>query len=142
MTGTDSVTLSPTDKNAIKAFVKGGGTLVVDAAGGSKRFYVSMHQHIRDMFGGSALKPLNVNSKIFSRSKSPIKQVRYRIASRKRIESNAVQLQAVTLNGRNAVILSREDITSGLLGHHSGVVDGYEPESAYAIMRNVVMTSK
>ncbi len=142
MTGTDGVSLSPAGKKALKAFVASGGTLVVDAAGGSKKFYAAMHGALRGIFGAAALKPLGGACPVYTRGKNPIKKVRYRPAARKRVTSNAVRLEGVTVKGRNAaVILSREDLTAGLLGFESGVVDGYSPDSAYNIVRNIIMVS-
>ena len=38
-------------------------------------------------------------------------------------------------------IFSREDITHGLLGVPHFAVDGYAPESAFAVLRNIVLTA-
>jgi hypothetical protein len=47
-------------------------------------------------------------------------------------------LEAVAIEGRPAILLSREDITSGLLGVKCITIDGYTPMSANALMRNIV----
>jgi hypothetical protein len=141
MTGTGGVTLQAAEKNAIKAYVNGGGTLVIDGAGGDKKFYLSMHQALRDIFSAAALRPLSPAEKFFTRPSTPIKQVSYRPATRRRTDSSAVRLEAVSINKRPAVVLSREDLTAGMLGFHSGTVDGYKHKSAYAILRNIIMTA-
>ncbi len=37
------------------------------------------------------------------------------------------------------VVFSREDITAGLVGYPSWTVDGYQPETAFTILRNIVL---
>ena len=48
-------------------------------------------------------------------------------------------LRAVLIDDRPAVLFSREDLTAGLVGYPSYACYGYDPESAYAIMRNIVL---
>jgi hypothetical protein len=45
----------------------------------------------------------------------------------------------MTDNGRIAVIFSRQDVTAGLIGALTKTIDGYAPDTAYNIMRNIVM---
>ncbi len=143
LTGTGAVSLAGPQKNGLKAFVESGGRLVVDAAGGSKDFYNAMHKTLRDIFGASSIKAMSGGNPVFTRKKNPIKDVSYRPATRKRFGGKAIKLEGITVKGRRgAVILSREDLTTGLLGAPSGVVDGYAPDSAYNIVRNIIMTSK
>jgi hypothetical protein len=47
-------------------------------------------------------------------------------------------LEVIKLNDREAVYLSRADLTTGLLGFPSPTVDGYMPETAFGIVRNIV----
>ena len=47
-------------------------------------------------------------------------------------------LRAVTSNGRIAIIYSREDITSGLVGYNFYGIRGYSPDSAVNLMINLV----
>ena len=42
-------------------------------------------------------------------------------------------------NDRPVIIYSAQDVTGGLVGYPSYAVDGYEPVSAFAILRNVVL---
>ena len=45
------------------------------------------------------------------------------------------------MGDRLSVLLSREDLTGGLVGYASYACDGYAPQTAYEIMRNVVLTA-
>ena len=44
-----------------------------------------------------------------------------------------------TAAGRLGVVYSREDLTGGLVGYASYACDGYAPQTAYEIMRNVML---
>ena len=50
LTGTTGVKFSPAELDAIKAYVNGGGTLLIDAAGGSGEFITSMTEQLRTLF--------------------------------------------------------------------------------------------
>ena len=58
-----------------------------------------------------------------------------------RHETIPVDVGGVTVGetGRVGVYYSREDLTAGLVGYNCHPVDGYQPESAYAIMRNIIL---
>ena len=71
-----------------------------------------------------------------------LRKVVYRGMAKKRLGGDpAPNLRAVLLDERPAVYYSREDITHGLLGTPSLPVDGYDSESAFAVLRNIVLTS-
>ena len=45
----------------------------------------------------------------------------------------------MTFNGRLGVIFSREDLSTGLVGHAVDGVIGYDPVTATVLMRNVIL---
>lgn len=49
------------------------------------------------------------------------------------------RLRALSHNGRLAVIFSADDITAGLVGYPRWPLRSYEPDSAFALMRNAVL---
>ena len=138
LTGTGTLSLSAEEKKALKDFVAGGGTLVIDAAGGNAVFDKSARAILSEMYG-ARLRTLATVSSLFKQKGMEIKRVRYRGAARMRLgRSSAPSLRAITLADRPAVIYSREDITSGLVGYESATCDGYDVDSAFEIMRNIV----
>jgi len=141
LTGTGTLKLSAADSEAMKTFVAGGGTLVVDAAGGSKEFSVSAQDALKTTFGSFSLRSLASGSPPYKLKGYDIDRVRYRPQTRKRLAGRRVgNLKAVLIDGkRPGVIFSREDLTAGLVGYPSYTVDGYLPDSAYQLMRNVVL---
>ena len=140
MTGTGAVSLSDARIDALRKYVQAGGTLVIDAAGGDKEFQASARKIVEQAFGASALKPVPSASPLYSAG-GTLEKVTYRRAARLGVgEGNtAPRLQGVEINGRLAVIYSAEDITCGLLGYPCYGLDGYTPQSAYELMRNIVL---
>ncbi|MBN1941704.1 MAG: DUF4159 domain-containing protein [Phycisphaerae bacterium] len=148
LTGLGELKLTPEETAALKAWVEGGGTLVIDAAAGDRQFARSAQKWIEETFGAYQLKLLPPRAPLFRQEDKEIRQVLYRRATQKRLGNRKTpQLYAVTKKGKNeydeeydrpAVIFSAEDITCGLVGYPSGYVDGYRPQSAYEIMRNIL----
>ena len=139
LTGTGKFKLSEDDLAAIKTWVKGGGTLIVNSVGGDKAFAKSAKEYIGQMFGDE-LFPVSVAAKVFTGKGHEVGKLRYRRGSNKRLGSQrSPLLDGVTLNGRLAVYFSREDLVAGLIGFPSGTVDGYRPKEAYNIVRNILI---
>jgi len=140
LTGIGPLKLSGPDRDALKAFVNAGGTLLIDAAGGDAEFAASAEAILLEMFGPRSLR-------LHARSAPPLKldgyaidNVAYTHRARKRLGNvREPLLRSVIVNDRPAVFFSREDLTAGLVGYSSSTVDGYAPESAYEIVRNIIL---
>jgi len=138
LTGTGPLSLPEEDRKVLDGFVTGGGTLVIDAAGGDEEFDRSARAILAEMYGRK-LRMLATVSKLYTQKGMEINKVRYRGRARIRLgRTGAPTLRAVLVNDRPAVIYSREDITSGLVGYESTTCDGYDVDSAFEIMRNIV----
>ena len=86
---------------------------------------------------------LSSSSPLFQRKGYAIEKIQYRRRTRTRMgQSRSPVLRGVMHERRLAVVLSREDLTAGLVGYPSSTVDGYEPESAYRIMRNIILSRR
>ena len=139
MEGTASFSLSQKDIDILKKWVNGGGTLVCNAVGGSKTFAKAAKKLLAQMYEDNQLVELPVDSKIYTLKDLNIGKVKYR-ASQKRVDSRQrPSLMAIMLKNRPAIILSQDDITAGLVGYPSGLVNGYKPEDAFDIMRNIML---
>ena len=141
MTGTNALQVSEADREALKKFVEGGGLLLVDAAGGSRAFAQSAEGLIGEMFGASSIKRLPVNSPVYAAKE--IKDFKYRRQTRSRLGgAKEGQMRGVTVAGnRQGVVYSREDLTGGLVGYACYGCDGYAPQTAYEILRNIMVTA-
>ena len=155
LSGTNEFSLSDDEVTALKAFTAGGGTLLLEAAGGVTYktdaatdmpqiagFAASAEMLIETMYGAGALRRVSSGSPVYALAGKELRKVVYRGQARKRLGGDpAPNLRAVLLDDRPAVYYTREDITHGLLGTPSLPVDGYDSESAFAVLRNIVLTS-
>lgn len=144
LTGTVKFRLTEAQRAEIKSFVADGGTLIVDAAGGSGEFAESMDAELTAMFPKEAAalaNPLPPAHVIYARAESPIKKIGYRNFARGKVtgELTAGRLRAMQIGGRDAVIVSREDLSAGLVGNQVDGVVGYDPQTATAIMSNIIL---
>jgi len=142
LTGTASQTFTQADKDALKKYVAQGGTLFIDNAGGSGDFYASVQPMVTDIWGKRSLQTLNANCEIYKptgNDKLVIDKFYYTASSKAAGKGkNEPGLKGVIDNGRIAVIVSPQDVTGGLIGALTKTIDGYNGDTAYRIMRNVV----
>ena len=69
-----------------------------------------------------------------------IESVQYRRAARALLgKVRYPRLLAVTVKGRPVVLFSKDDLTAGLVGYPCYTCVGYSPDSAVALMRNLVL---
>ena len=142
MTGTDHFELTAAEKAGLKRHVTGGGSLLLDAAGGSKAFRESAEVLLAELFGRRALRSLSSSAAVYAIKGFEIPNVQYRRRTRG-ILGNVTEpsLRAVLVDkARPGVYFSREDLTVGLVGCPSYTVHGYAPHSAYQIVRNVALS--
>ena len=70
---------------------------------------------------------------------APIEKLSYRLATGRVRTLTEPRLRTIIHQGRLAIIFSREDLTAGLLGYPCWGLSGYVPESAFELMRNIVL---
>jgi hypothetical protein len=144
LTGTTKFKLSPEQEAEIKAYVTGGGTLLIDAAGGSNDFAESAEKALAKIFGGdpTAVGPIIPMEELpYSWTGFKIPKVDFRKFARTRLSGklNVARIRGIDQGGKTRVFYSREDLTSGLLGQPCDGIVGYAPDSAAAIVRNIVL---
>lgn len=145
LTGTDKVTFTSAQRDVIKKFVESGGTLVIDATGGQPAFAQSIELELDAIFGTELTKqlksPLPESDAIYSAGGTKLDDIRYRGYARRTLLGNlrAGRLRGIKIDGRTAVIYSQEDLSVGLVGQPVDGVIGYEPDTATALMRNILM---
>jgi hypothetical protein len=143
MTGTQAFGLSPAELAGLRRFVTGGGTLLADAAGGSREFLESFEQHVSD-----ALKlrpgmltdddPIMTGRKIAGAAR--LSSVGYRRAAR---PAGAVRklplLKGYRLERHWGVVYSPLDVSTGLLGTPVYGCRGYDDDTSRRILRNLLL---
>jgi hypothetical protein len=145
VTGTTAFQLTEPQRQEIKRFIDSGGTLVIDAAGGSSAFSSSAEKELAAIFGAEALdkalsSTLPIDDPLFNQPNAKIDSIEYRTFTKRRLGAlKSPQICGIQQNGRTAVYYSRLDLSAGLVGQQVDGIDGYDPDSATAIMRNIVL---
>jgi hypothetical protein len=140
LTGTSSFNLTPAQQTQLKDFVQHGGTLVIEAAGGSAEFAQSAEALLNKMYPGELKDPLPASDPVFKIG-VPKTEIRFRHYARAQVlgSTRTPQLKAIAINGRNAIYYSRYDLSAGLVGQPIDGIIGYEPESASEIMSAIII---
>jgi len=139
MTGTSAFALTDAQKRALRAYCRAGGTLVLDAAGGSQAFREAAAKEVLSLLPEGSFEWLAPTHPIYTGDPEPVRRVRYRRALRVLLHGQTrPRLRAVMLRGRPAILFSAVDITAGLVGYPCWGLKGYEPDSAFALLRNIV----
>jgi len=144
LTGTYKFKLSPAARAEIKAFVDGGGTLVVDAAGGVGDFKDSIEAELGEMFGapGRNVSPLPLGHAVYAGGGQKLDKVSYRYFALPSLPGGTKtvpRLRGIEVNNRTAVFYSPEDLSVGLVGMNVDGIYGYSPDSATNLMECIVL---
>jgi hypothetical protein len=143
---TKAVKLQPKAKEELLGFLNGGGTLLVDAAGASSDFLDGSIDALvdalgRDVVGKQLTQPLPPGHALYTMQGVQIEKFGYRNYARGRVvgKLSTPRLAAIEIGGRPAVFFSREDLSGGLVGQPVDGIIGYDPDTAAAIVRNVLV---
>ena len=143
LSGTGDFELTDEQLAALRKFVEGGPhVLVVDAVGGDEEFATAAEEMIETLYGRGALRRVEASDPLLNVDKHSIRieDVSYRRRTGERRLEKRLPLRVVRVAGRPIIYYSREDIPAGLVGYSSYVVDGYAPETAFALMRNLALS--
>ena len=141
ITGTDPFELSQRDQAALRKFFAGGGTLLADAAGGNDLFLRSFEKQVFPLAGGDKAGRLAQDNPLFTAGPYNLAKVQYRTEYAQTLgesEKTRPHLQAVLKSDRPVILLSEQDITTGLLGIPVYRLKGYSPDSAEQLMTNIL----
>ena len=145
LTGTGQIKLTDAEQLDLKKFVEAGGTVIIDAAGGSTEFAASVEQMLTDTFGADAAQiqnPLPPDAPMYRLPGRAVDRVQYRNFARTRISHLTMpQLRGIQINGRTAIIYSREDLSAGLVGEPVDGITGYTPASATELMTDIILAA-
>jgi len=140
MTGTRAFTWTDAERKALAKYLQAGGTLIADAGGGSKAFAKAFADEMAQVLPGAKAGLIPNGHALYTKAGPAIKKVRYRKALRASVyDKTRPRLKGYVLRTRLAVIFSRDDLVAGLVGYPQWGLKGYEPDSAFAIMRNAVL---
>jgi hypothetical protein len=140
LTGTGKFSLAPASRTAIKKFVDGGGTLIVDAAGGDAEFADSAENEINSIFQGSKLELLDENDPVYNYPGNKIEKVGWRAFAVSRLsDKKHPKLRGIKFGKRTGVFFSREDLSEGIVGQPVDGIYGYDPATATSLMAGMLL---
>ncbi len=135
-TGTESISLTVQQAAAVKKYLGEGGTLLIDAAGGSEAFAKSVQQRVLPLMADT-VSGLEANDPLVAGLGKGLYRRQFAAA----LGSGAAnaRLTGGFIEKRLAVIFSRDDITAGLAGCGGYRIAGYSPAAAVGIVTRVVL---
>jgi hypothetical protein len=138
MTGTETFTLDEAQTAALREYFRSGGTLILDAGGGSKQFDESAREQILSL-GDGETGPLPPTHPIYHRPED-ISRANYRreFALALGAGRHEPRIRVARSGRRIAIIYSRDDLTAGLVGYQLAGLRGYTPQTARALMTNII----
>jgi hypothetical protein len=141
LTGTTKFKPDDAAKAQLKKFIAAGGTLLVDAAGGSEAFATAMEPELESLGTGAKLETLPPDHSLFGGGAGERMKIAYRAFAQKTLtgKANVPHVKAVRVGDRVGVLFSREDLTAGLLGTSVGGIVGYTPATATELVRRMVL---
>ena len=120
----------------MKKFVDGGGTLVVDAAGGNTEFAAAAETELKAVF--PALPDVLPEDHGVYSAGAKLTTAAFRRFGRIRLgENKGLRLRGLDVAGHTRVFYSPEDLTEGMVGEPVDGVYGYTPEVATQLMANI-----
>lgn len=144
LTGTTAFKLSDSARLEIKTFVGSGGTLIIDAAGGSAAFAASAEEELRGMFGPASAEieaPLPKDSPIYNMpGEKKIETAGYRTFARESLPhgTKKPQLRGIKFGNKIRVFYSHLDLSGGLVGEQVDGVYGYDPQTCTELMSAMI----
>ena len=142
LTGTEKFNFTSDQISALRHYLKSGGMLFADAAGGSINFTSSFSHLVSELYPGKQLDNLPANCTLYTGAMAggtAATHVMYRkfYTAREGIR-NTPEMLGLKVHGRWVILFSQDDITSGLLGTNTWGILGYAPASAQALARNII----
>jgi hypothetical protein len=134
--------LSAAARIELRRFISQGGTLILEAGGGSKLFTASAEEELLEIFGDKATPQLVDLENPASAFGSQLQTVQYRQAGRRLLgKLSTPHLRGLEIDGRIAVYPCDEDLGTGLTGVAGESIVGYDPASAQAVMGRLLLST-
>jgi hypothetical protein len=147
LTGTTAITFSDADVAAVRAYVTAGGTLLVDACGGSPAFAASAESLLAQAFPTTPLAPLSDDDPLIRGGPPGIDDLTHPTVRSYTTEKLNLPVGGKPpalgglVAGAGHVVYTPLDLTTGLLDTNSWGILGYTPTYAQAAVKNVLLTA-
>jgi hypothetical protein len=140
LTGIDAVDLTKPEQDAIRAFLKAGGTLLIDQAGGppahgkKETFDAAIRKMIYSWYGLGSLLPVPKEHPLFA----DLETLEYHNVDGKRRQKMPLALEQVVQDGRSVIYYSRYDLTCGLLECPNPLLAGPDGDGCFEILQRIL----
>jgi hypothetical protein len=138
LSGTAAFQMNRQQRGKLKEYIESGGTLLIEAMGGSDAFARS-GQKLIDQLYGRPVQALSETDKLYRLPGREIKRLELRHGQV--FQGSYPSLYTIRREDREVIYLSKHDLTSGLLGVPILRCEGYEPEAAKTLLRNLLLLS-
>lgn len=149
MVGNQAVTLSPAEREAVKAYIDAGGTVLMENLGGQGAFVESLRDELVTVLPAEDTRLSSAGAvPILTRSGLPDgakinREVVYRRMTLERGSSGRDPLlRGYPKNDRFPILVSTEDLSLGMLGVRQYGINGYSVESSRNLMLNILLEAK
>jgi hypothetical protein len=143
LTGTTKFSLPEAAQLELRTFIKNGGILLVDAAGGAPGFIAPADALCLALFpeAPDQLKdPMKSDNPMFSIGGNKNATASYRRFAKKALgATDAPQIRGLKINDHIGLFFSREDLSCGLVGQPIDGITGYTPASSLEILDSILM---
>jgi hypothetical protein len=144
---TEGVALNDAQAESLMNWVSGGGTLIIDAAGGGGPAGEALSEVLTKLAGGQggavipSFDPIISGEGLGSTAHDNSYINFNRFTSFNRRVGNSPLIRAIDVDGRPGIIYSNEDLTATLAGVEHWGIQGYTVESARKIVANLILAA-
>jgi hypothetical protein len=138
LTGNRNTAFTEEQAVALRKYVEAGGIMLIDACGGSKEFDASVRDVLlAKAFPGASPQAVPKDHPLLAAADAEPLTLRYRTYVADKLKTPAPPLEMIKA-GKGSVVLSRIDITTGLLGTNTLTTVGYDAPLAQAVVWNLL----
>lgn len=143
VSGTDDVAFTDAEIDAIKRHVESGGTILFENVGGRGPFAQSVMGMLRKAYPKQRLRPISLEHAVITGkgvNGYNASTVDYRVFALLRMgDVDTPRLLTINFDGQPRIIVSGEDLSSGMLGQPIWDVFGYSTDSARQLVANITL---
>jgi len=142
LTGTSHHDMTEAESAAIKAYVEAGGVVLADTCGGVGDCSVGMDSSLYlNTFAGSSARTVSPTHPLILGQANGMEDLSRPKLRPFAIESVGIEggLPEELAAGRGHLLMTRLDITTGLLGTQTWGIRGYDPDYAQRLVKNILL---
>jgi hypothetical protein len=134
--------LSEAEQESLRTFVREGGLLLLDPAGGSQDVAVALQRNVAQaMFPEVSPRDVNAEDQFIGGTgagMTTLEKPLMRVYAVEQLSNNLPAMQIMPV-GRGWIVISKLDLMSGLLGTNTWGILGYDPNYAQPLMKNLIL---